>query len=113
MFAIPLVVGASTNAHEAEMNLFRLRSEKEHGEVRSLRTWLVVAGSLYEAMSLVPENFAVKTVKVEPDAVAGPARVIGSMGAPIVKLQPRGVDRRPSAGDAYLAASSQYERAEP
>ena len=45
------------------MNLFRLRSEREHGEVRSLRTWLVIAGNLYEAMSLVPENFAVKTVK--------------------------------------------------
>lgn len=95
------------------MNLFRLRSEKEHGEVRSLRTWLVIAANLYEAISLVPENFAVKTAMVEPGAVAGPARVIGPMGAPIITLQPRGADRRPNAGGAYPAASSPYERAEP
>ena len=94
------------------MNLFRLCSEREHGEVRSPRTWFVVAANLYEAMSLIPEDFAVKAVKVEPGAVSGPSRMIGSMGAPIITLRPRGKDRRPSAG-ASPAASPHYERAEP
>ena len=53
------------------MNLFRLRSEKEQGEVCSPRTWLVIAGNLYEAMSLIPEDFAVKAANAGTDTVAG------------------------------------------
>lgn len=66
------------------MNLFHLHAEKEQGETRSPRTWFVIAGNLYEAMSLIPEDFAVKAVKVQPRAVVGPGRVIGSMGASII-----------------------------
>ena len=95
------------------MNLFRLRSEKEHGEARSLRTWFVIAANLYEAMSLIPANFAVKAVMVEAGVVAGPARVIGSMGPPLVILQARGEERRPSTGGASPAVWTTYERAEP
>ena len=69
------------------MNLFRLRSEKEQGAVRSPRNWFVIAGNLYEAMSLIPEDFAVKAANAGTDTVAGPARVIGSTGSPLITLR--------------------------
>lgn len=66
----------------AEMNLFHLRAEKER---EAPTTWLVIADSLLEAMSLVPEGFSVTAVEVQVSVVAGPGRVIGWMGdAPTV-----------------------------
>lgn len=59
------------------MNLFHLRAEKEQGETRRPRTWLVIADSLYEAMSFVPEDFCVKAIEVEVGSVRGPRRVVG------------------------------------
>jgi len=66
------------------MNRFHLHAEKEQGETRGPRTWLVVAGSLFEAMSTVPEGYSVKAVEVEVGAVAGPGQVIGWIGAPTI-----------------------------
>jgi hypothetical protein len=64
------------------MNLFRVHAEKDRGMTGAPRTWLVIAGSLFEAMSLIPEGFSVKGVKVRIGTVAGPGRVIGWTGAP-------------------------------
>ena len=66
------------------MNLFHVHAEKERGETRAPRTWFVIAGSLLEAMSLIPEGFSVKAVEVRLGTVEGPGRVIGSMGGPTI-----------------------------
>lgn len=55
------------------MNRFRIRAESG----RQGRTWLVVAGNLFEAMSFIPEDFAVRAVEVTVDAIAGPRQMIG------------------------------------
>ena len=66
------------------MNIFHLHAEKEQGHGRDPGTWLVIADSLFEAISLLPEGFLVKTVEVQVAAVAGPGRVIGCIDAPTV-----------------------------
>lgn len=70
------------SVREIEMNLFHVQAEKARGAACSPRTWLVIAGSLFEAMSLIPEGFSVKGVKVRIGTVTGPGRVIGWIGAP-------------------------------
>ena len=64
------------------MNLFRLHAEKKRGEILHPTTWLVIASTLFEAISAVPEGYFVKAVDVEVGAVAGPGRVIGWIAAP-------------------------------
>lgn len=66
------------------MNLFHLHAEKEQGETLRPTTWLVIAGSLFEAMSSVPEDYSVKAVDVGVGTVAGPGRVIGWIAKPTV-----------------------------
>lgn len=66
------------------MNLFHLHAEKEQGGMRGLRTWLVIAGTLFEAMSTVPEGYSVKAVEVQTGTVVGLGRVIGWKGAPTI-----------------------------
>ena len=62
------------------MDLFRVEAEEEkQGEQKSAGTWLIAAGSLFGAMSLVPESYAVKSVNVQLDTAWGPERVIGWM----------------------------------
>lgn len=68
----------------SEMNLFRLHAEIEQGATCGHRTWLVIAGSLFEAMSFVPEEFSVKAIEVQVGAARGPLRVVASSGAPII-----------------------------
>ncbi len=95
------------------MNFFHVHAEKEPGEARARRTWFVIAGSLLEAMSLIPEDFSVTAVEVQMGTVAGPGRVIGSMGAATVH-QGRGVslvDRGPEA--LLLRSCTTNERAGP
>ena len=67
---------------EIEMNFFHVQAEKDQEVTYGSRTWLVIADSLFEAMSLIPDGFSVKAVKVRIGAVAGPGRVIGWIGAP-------------------------------
>ena len=74
----------SINAQERKMNLFRLHAENEQGETRSLRMWTVIAGNLYEAVSLIPEDFSVNAVTVQSSVLAGPGRAIGSISESIV-----------------------------
>jgi|1_EtaG_2_1085319.scaffolds.fasta_scaffold17341_2 hypothetical protein len=64
------------------MNLFRVEADKERGQAEGTKTWLIEAHSLFEAMSLVPDAYAVKSVKVQlgPASGSGPGRVIGWVG---------------------------------
>jgi hypothetical protein len=64
------------------MNIFHLQAEKEQAGARDSGTWLVVADSLFDAISLVPDEFRVKAVDIQLAAVAGPGRVIGCFAAP-------------------------------
>lgn len=64
------------------MNLFHLHVEKE-ARSRS-RTWLVVADSLFEAMTVVPEGFSVTAVEVQVGIAVDPPPVIKSSPAPVV-----------------------------
>jgi len=84
------------------MNRFRIRAEKE----RKGRTWLIVAGNLFEATSLIPEDFAVRAVEVKVDAVAGPRRMIGWTDDQTI--HGRHADRRLSTDAASLAATHNW-----
>jgi hypothetical protein len=66
------------------MNIFRLHTEKQSTEARDTRTWLVVADSLLNAVSLLPEGFYVKAAEIERIAVVGPVRVIGCLVSPTI-----------------------------
>lgn len=65
------------------MNLFHLHVEKEQGVMPRPQTWLVVADSLFEAMSVVPDGVAVKAVEVQVGAAVDPRRVIRPVAAPL------------------------------
>lgn len=64
------------------MNFFHVyaenRTENRTGRKRAPRTWFVIAGSLLEAMSLIPEDFTVTAVEVQVETAPGPGRVVGS-----------------------------------
>lgn len=64
------------------MQLFQLHTIREKDEDRETRIWLVIAGSLLEAMSLIPSDYVPTAAKVRMGAVVGPGRVIGWMGMP-------------------------------
>ena len=66
------------------MNLFRLHVEKEQGAQPHSQTWLVVANSLFEAMSVLPDGFEVKSIEVRVGTAVDPRRVIRPVGAPVV-----------------------------
>jgi hypothetical protein len=66
------------------MNLFHLHIENEHGGMHDERNYLVIADSLFDAISFVPEGFRVKGIDIQVVAVAGPGRVIGCFAAPTV-----------------------------
>jgi hypothetical protein len=66
------------------MNLSHLHAEKEQGRTSGLRTWVVIAESLFEAISFVPEGFSVKAAEVQVRTVSGPRRVIGWTGSPSI-----------------------------
>lgn len=65
------------------MNLFHLnaRTEDPQGGGRK-KTWLVVAGSVPEAVALVPDGEVVVSVEARSPCRPGPARLIGWMGPP-------------------------------
>jgi len=76
------LIGTLRTAGEGLMNLFRVVAEREQEEAAGARTWLVVAGSLFEAMSLIPDSYTAKVVEVRVGAASGPGRVIDWMGPP-------------------------------
>lgn len=61
------------------MHLFHLKAEPRQDEAGGMRTWLVVADSLFDAMVLVPNGNIVRAARVELGAASGPARLIGSV----------------------------------
>lgn len=64
------------------MNLFHLNAQPKHPKDRSPKTWLVVAGSVAEAMTMVPAGQVVVSVEVRSPCKPGPARLVGWMGQP-------------------------------
>lgn len=64
------------------MNLFHLNARSENPEERAQRTWLVVANSLPEAVSLVPRGHVLVSVEIHSPCKPGPARLLGWMGPP-------------------------------
>jgi hypothetical protein len=66
------------------MNLFQLRVETDQATTLRSRTWLVIADSMLEAISVVPEGFSVKSVEVRVGTALHPHRLIKSTGTPVV-----------------------------
>lgn len=66
------------------MNLFHLHVQKEQGAVPHSSMWRVVADNMFEAMSVVPDGFAVKAVWVQLGTAVDPSRVIRSIAAPVM-----------------------------
>lgn len=68
-----------------EMTLFHLHVEAEHGSIPRSRTWIVLAGSLFEALSLVPDGVSVKSVEVQRGTVVDPRRLIKPAGSAVLQ----------------------------
>ncbi len=64
------------------MNIFHLRATKQSDGTYDTRMWLVVADSLFDAISLVPEGFYVEAAEIQVAAATGPGRVIGCFAPP-------------------------------
>lgn len=83
------------------MNLFHVEAEHAQDEKAGVRTWLVLADSLFDAIFLVPDGCAVKSVEVQLDTASGPGRIIGWVGSP-----PRELEQAPrESGRATRPAS--------
>lgn len=63
------------------MNLFCIQTEKREPENTERRSWFIIADSLLEAMSSLPEGLSVKAVEVKLATVAGPSQVVGRTDA--------------------------------
>lgn len=68
------------------MHLIHVETVKDENQLSSARTWLVIADSLFEAMSLIPNDYRPKAAEVRPGAVSGPSRVIGWAMPPTVRI---------------------------
>ena len=66
------------------MRLIHVDAVNEHDEFGGARTWLVIADTLFQAMSLIPAGHRPRDAVVRAGTVSGPARVIGWLGAPAV-----------------------------
>jgi hypothetical protein len=64
------------------MNLFHLNARTQSQEGPITKTWLVVANSLPEAVSLVPRGHVLVSVEVHSPCKPGRARLLGWMGPP-------------------------------
>ena len=88
------------------MHLFEVQARNDRSEVHSVRKWLIVADSLYEAMWLVPQEWTVDAVEVRRAAAPGPGRVIGWMTGLTSSSGKAGGSEpaRPGAADRWEAA---------
>lgn len=62
------------------MHFVHVDAVKDQGEARGMRTWLVIADNVLEAMALVPFGYEVTAAELRPGLVLGPGRVIGWLG---------------------------------
>jgi hypothetical protein len=67
------------------MHLIHVDAINELNQVGGTRTWLIIADSLFEAISLVPAGYCAKEMAVQPGFASGPARVIGWLGAIVIR----------------------------
>lgn len=87
------------------MNLFHLEAEHEQDEPTALRTWLVAAESLLDAISLVPDGYTMKSAEAQLGGASEPGRVIGWMGPP-----PRGLGEAQSGKGPARCATYRHPR---
>lgn len=66
------------------MNIFHLHAEKQHGGMRNAATWLVIADSLFDAISSIPEGLSVKAVGGSGGCGRRSGRVIGRPSVPTI-----------------------------
>jgi hypothetical protein len=64
------------------MNVFRLHAERVQEGTRDSRTWFIIADSLTDAVSLVPEGFYVKDAEIGVIATSAYDRMIGRIPGP-------------------------------
>ena len=64
------------------MNIFHLHTENEPEGKRDSCTWLVIAETLFDAVSLIPEGYRVKAADVQVAETTGPSRVVACFGRP-------------------------------
>ena len=50
---------------QKQMNVFHIHAERQQKGGRNARIWLVIAESMTDAMSLVPDGFSVKAVGIQ------------------------------------------------
>ena len=72
------------NARGIGMQLFHLHTVDDEHKASGTRTWLIIAGNLFEAMSLIPDGYTATAAEVQAGAVLGAGRVIGWMGPPFL-----------------------------
>jgi hypothetical protein len=87
------------------MNLFLVEAEPEQDGTARTRTWLVVAGSLFEAIALIPDGYTPKSVSVQLAAASGPGRIIGWMGLP-----PQGLKQTPRDSGRATRSANHHRR---
>lgn len=68
-----------------EMNLFHLHIEAEHDAMFRPHTWIVIAGSLRDALSVVPDGLSVKSVQIQPGIAVDPRRRVDRTDAPVIQ----------------------------
>ncbi len=95
------------------MNLFNVHAEKAQEKELGPRIWFVIAGNVFDAISLVPDGFSVKAVDVHPAAVQGPDRVIGWMGESTIPFRASPAESRSDADRQSLAVCAAHERTKP
>ena len=77
------------------MHIFHLHAEKRQGRTGDTRKWLVVADTLPDAVSLVPDGFCLESVEVQVARVPGPAGVVGCFVQTDLLRRPRSLRSRP------------------
>lgn len=61
------------------MTHFHIKAVRERNDMAEARTWQVAAANLFDALSLIPDAYAVKTVDVLLDTASEP-RIGSSAG---------------------------------
>ena len=64
------------------MNIFHLHTERAPDGASDSCTWLVIADTLFDAVSLIPAGYLVRAADVQLAGTPGPSRVIGCFDRP-------------------------------
>lgn len=88
--------GATHEATVSDQDPMRLIHVDAVGvELGETRTWLVIADSLFGALSLIPPDYMPRAAAVQATTIPGPARIIGWLGQRSVAVADGQSDRNP------------------